>query len=54
MTQFDKTLIEKAQNIQRWNYRDIDVLVSIADTEEAREQLKCIRWQLYDAVQETI
>lgn len=54
MTEFDKKLIEKANNISRWRYRDIDVLISIADTEEARQRLTNIRWDLYDSVQETL
>ena len=54
MTDFDKKLIEKANNISRWNYRDIDVLISIADTAEAKERLTNIRWELYDSVQENL
>lgn len=54
MTDFDKKLIEKAEKISRWNYRDIDILVSIADTEEARQHLINLRWDLYDAVHDTI
>ena len=40
MTDFDKQLIEKARGIRRWDYRQIDVLVAIADTDEARKRLK--------------
>ncbi len=54
MTDFDKKLIEKANKFRRWDYRNIDVLVSIADTEEARERLRILRWELYDSVQETL
>lgn len=54
MTDFDKKLIEKANNFRRWDYRNIDVLIAIADTEEARKQLTNIRWELYDLVQETL
>lgn len=54
MTDFDKKLIEKANGSRRWDYRNIDVLISIADTEEARKRLADIRWELYDLVQETI
>lgn len=54
MTDFDKKLIEKANNFRRWDYRYIDVLISIADTDEAKEQLRNIRWELYDSVQETL
>lgn len=54
MTEFDKKLIEKANGFRRWDYRDIDVLISIADTEEARQRLTDIRWALYDSVQDTL
>ncbi len=54
MTDFDKKLIEKARNFRHWDYRNIDVLIAIADTEEARKQLINIRWKLYDLVQETL
>ncbi len=54
MTDFDKKLIEKANAISRWNYRDIDVLISIADTSEAKKCLTNIRWELYDSVHETL
>lgn len=54
MTEFDKTLIEKARKFSRYNYRQIDILIKIADTEEARKELTEIRWELYDSVQETL
>lgn len=54
MTEFDKKLIEKANGFRRWDYRDIDVLISIADTEEARKRLTNIRWELHDLVKETL
>ncbi len=54
MTDFDKKLIEKARNFRRWDYRDIDLLVKIADTDEARKRLVEIRWELYVLVQETL
>lgn len=54
MTDFDKKLIEKANGFRRWDYRNIDVLISIADTEEARKRLRIIRWELYDSGQETL
>lgn len=54
MTDFDKKLIEKADKFSRWNYRDIDVLIAIADTKEAQERLYNIRCELYDLVQETL
>lgn len=54
MTDFDKKLIEKADAIRRSHYRDVDVLISIADTDEARGRLTDIRWTLYDLLQETL
>ncbi len=54
MTDFDKKLIEKAKKFRRWQYRNIDVLMDIADTAEAVEKLNNIRWELYDLVQETL
>lgn len=54
MTDFDKKLIEKADKFRRWDYRDIDVLVAIADTDEARQRLINIKWELYDLVKETL
>ena len=54
MTDFDKTLIDKAKQISRYHYRDINVLIGIADSNEAREQLAEIRRQKCDSVQETL
>ena len=54
MTDFDKKLIEKADKFRRWDYRDIDVLVAIADTDEAKKRLINIKWELYDLVKETL
>lgn len=54
MTDFDKKLIEKAHDTSRWNYRYFDMLISFADTDEARQILTRIRWDLYDSVQETL
>lgn len=54
MTDFDKKLIEKAQSFPRYHYDDIDVLINIADTPEAKERLRNIRWELYDLVEETL
>lgn len=54
MTDFDKTLIAKAERISRWHYRDIDVLISLADSKEARERLTDIRWELYDSMHESL
>ena len=54
MTDFDKKLIEKAESVSRYEYRDIDELIKKAETEEARQILTNIRWELYDLVVETI
>ena len=54
MTDFDKELIAKAENMSRYQYRDIDALIPQARTKEARRILSCIRWEKYDLVQETI
>lgn len=54
MTDFDKKLIEKANDFSRWKYYDIDVLISIADSDEARKCLANIRWDLYESVEETL
>ena len=54
MTDFDKRLIEKASTFSRWHYRNIDVLISIADTEEAKKNLDNIRWELYNLIKETL
>lgn len=54
MTDFDKKLIEKADKFSRWDYRDIDILMSIADTEEAQDRLYNIRWELHDLALESI
>lgn len=55
MTDFDKKLIEKADTvISRWNYRQVEALIAIADTDEARTRLRNIYWDLYDSVQESL
>jgi len=54
MTDFDKKLIEKAEKYSRYRYREIDILMQIADTDEARKRLEEIRWELYDQVQDTL
>lgn len=54
MTDFDKKLIEKAGSFRRWDYRKIDTLISIADTEAARQRLRGLRWELYDLIKETL
>lgn len=54
MTDFDKKLIEKANGFRRWDWRDIDVLIAVADTEEARGHLADIRHELYELTQETL
>lgn len=54
MTEFDKKLIEKAKSFPRFEYHKLDVLISIAETDQARKELSNIRWELYDLVLETI
>ena len=54
MTEFDKKLIEKADTISRWHYRDMDVLISIADTDEAKNRLAELKWELYDCMRESL
>jgi len=54
MTDFDKKLIEKAEKFSRWDYSKIDVLIAIADTEEARNRLADIRYELYEFAKESI
>ena len=54
MTDFDKRLIEKANGFRRWDYSAIDVLIAVADTEEARSRLADIRHELYELTQETL
>lgn len=46
MTDFDKKLVEKADKFRRFDYPDIDVLIRIAETEEARDILRGIRIEL--------
>lgn len=54
MTDFDKSLIEKANNFSHWDYRKIDVLITLADTVEARRQLANLRCELRDLVKSTL
>ena len=54
MTDFDKILIQKADRFRRWDYPDIDVLIAIADTPQARERLREIRILLQSLVEETL
>lgn len=54
MTEFDRILIEKALNMRRYNFHDIDVLISIADTQEAQSILSDIQFEHRQAVLETI
>lgn len=53
MTDFDKTLIEKADRFARWDYDDIRVLMRLADTDEARERLRRMRSDMIDLCRET-
>lgn len=54
MTEFDKKLIEKAESFSRYDYRDINILIKIAETTEAKRRLIEIQSELYDFVLETI
>ncbi|MBD5219501.1 MAG: hypothetical protein HDS72_04560 [Bacteroidales bacterium] len=54
MTEFDKQLIAKAENLRRWDYRLIDSILPFADTPEARAELTRIRWELYDLMQDSL
>lgn len=53
MTDFDRKLIDKANRTRRWDYRDIDALIAIAETNEARLRLRDIRQELRDLTKET-
>lgn len=53
MTDFDKKLIEKADKISRWRYRDLDILIGLADTDEAREKIYQIQRELIDLCEES-
>ena len=48
MTPFDNCLINLAQKIKYWNYRDVYKLADYADTEECTDRLKNIASILYD------
>lgn len=54
MTDFDHTLIKKAEKFRPWEYIDIDILMKIADTDEARDELLGIRMLLWELMQETL
>lgn len=54
MTDFDKTLIKKANGFSHWDYRKIDVLITLADTVEARRELANLRCEFYDLVKSTL
>lgn len=53
MTEKDKKLIEEAERLVRYDYRQIDDMIKLADTEEARYRLKLLRWEKYDLCVET-
>lgn len=53
MTDFDNTLIEKADRLVRWDYDYIRVLIRLADTDEARERLRRMRAEMIDLCRET-
>lgn len=54
MTDFDKKLIDKANAFSRWHYREVDRLMSLAQTPEAKVHLCVIRDELRDLVKETL
>lgn len=54
MTDYDKKLIELAESLVRWQWYKIDDLIKTADTNEARQRLIDIRFELYDSVLETL
>lgn len=54
MTEFDKILLKKAEGISRWKRHQIDVLIDIADTQEAREELQEIQHTLYELALESL
>ena len=54
MTDFDKNLIEKANGIRRWDWRQINDLISIAESIEAKTRLLEIQEELRAFVQETL
>ena len=54
MTEFDEKLIEKAGKQPRYEYFKIDIMIQLADTDQARRELTNIRWELHDSVQGTI
>lgn len=54
MTDFDRRLIEKAEDFRRYDYIRIDSLIMIADTPAARKRLHEIRAELHDLVLDTL
>lgn len=54
MTEFDKQLVEAAKRLSIWDYRKIDKLIKIAETEQGREELGSIRMDYFDYVQDTL
>lgn len=54
MTENDLRLIEEANNISRWYYRDVEPLIVKADTNEAKERLWWIMWELKDLRDESL
>lgn len=54
ITDKDKELIEQAEQISRWRYRDIDPLIARTESAEARRYLTDLRWLLYDSMMESL
>lgn len=54
MTENDLRLIEEANKISRWHYRDVRPLIAKADTYEAKERLWWIMCELKDLRDESL
>lgn len=50
----DQELIDKANELSRWDYADIDDMIPLAQTAETRNHLRRLRYELYDMCLETI
>lgn len=54
MTELDKKLIEEANSMSRYDYRQVDALIEKVGTPEARKRLYFIKCELYDLCSETM
>ncbi len=50
MTDFDRKLIELAETKKYIRYTDVDAYIKIAESQEALDILRELRWFLYDHV----